>query len=452
MGQAVSNLYQSYAPRAMPKYRLLICGISGAGKTTILYRLASRKAEVITTIPTIGFNVETVRADAAELTAWDLGGRGGPRQLWKYYYQGTDGIVFVVDCNEDGYMMEASRDEFLRFINESEIKELPVLLLCNKQDLPNAKSPQQIVDFFGLDFRTLLERPILVQGCSATANDGLDEGINRLADYIFELKTGRKGRKSKELDESTRSSSTSASSSVASLDVSALSSKKNPTLQSFAPIQKSTQCPFAKAAKLWGGLLTTGTSISIEDQADCHVPSLIQFCEMIARGKPLDGFCIEIDDEMARTGDPEEFGQCVRRMLAAISAQDPSGEDVMKASYIHRPGWRFRFAKVDFFVTTFAPCYPKTSSRFGFGSDRAFILLQPEVSFLRHKLPADSAETNWEHPQTIRDKTRVAFKNAGRPYNIPETTAYPMVEHVVKPICDDGKNVVRWWTAPADHV
>lgn len=38
--------------------RILILGLDGAGKTTILYRL--QVGEVVTTIPTIGFNVEQV--------------------------------------------------------------------------------------------------------------------------------------------------------------------------------------------------------------------------------------------------------------------------------------------------------------------------------------------------------------------------------------------------------
>ena len=36
--------------------RILILGLDGAGKTTLLYRL--QVGEVVTTIPTIGFNVE----------------------------------------------------------------------------------------------------------------------------------------------------------------------------------------------------------------------------------------------------------------------------------------------------------------------------------------------------------------------------------------------------------
>mmetsp|Transcript_506 Transcript_506/g.832 ORF Transcript_506/g.832 Transcript_506/m.832 type:complete len:302 (+) Transcript_506:726-1631(+) len=297
--------------------------------------------------------------------------------------------------------------------------------------------------------KSLAQRPILVQGCSAKTNAGLDEGINRLADCILQAKSNRGSVKSIQgsLDDSTGTDSTLTLSRSSPLDTSsANASKDNETLQNFSSIKKSTECPFAKAAKLWGGLVSSPEASSIEAQAACHIPPLIEFCERIAEGKPLDGFCIEIDDRAATKGSPEEFGQCVRRMLLALSFKDPSGENVMASKYMDRPGWRFRFHSTDVFVTTFAPCYPETSSRYGFGSDKAFILLQPETSFLRHKLPADSPETDWENPRNIREKTRVAFKTAGRPYYIPESTSYPMVEHIVKPLCDDGKHVVRWWT------
>ncbi|CAI8019323.1 ADP-ribosylation factor [Geodia barretti] len=53
--------------------RVIMCGLDAAGKTTILYKL--KLGEVITTIPTIGFNVETVSYKNVSLTAWDVGGR-----------------------------------------------------------------------------------------------------------------------------------------------------------------------------------------------------------------------------------------------------------------------------------------------------------------------------------------------------------------------------------------
>ena len=42
--------------------RVLILGLDNAGKTTILYKL--QMGEVVTTVPTIGFNVETVQCAA----------------------------------------------------------------------------------------------------------------------------------------------------------------------------------------------------------------------------------------------------------------------------------------------------------------------------------------------------------------------------------------------------
>ena len=45
--------------------RMLFSGLDAAGKTTILYKM--KLGEVVTTIPTIGFNVETLMAFGAKL-------------------------------------------------------------------------------------------------------------------------------------------------------------------------------------------------------------------------------------------------------------------------------------------------------------------------------------------------------------------------------------------------
>lgn len=138
----------------------------------------------------------------------------------------------------------------------------------------------------------------------------------------------------------------------------------------------------------------------------------------------------------------------VRRVLTDLSDRDPAGEakSVMRANYIAQRGWHFRFGKASFFVTSFAPCYPNSSSRYAFNTSRAFVLLQPERSFLRHQLPPDTPDTNWEAPETIRDKTRSAFKTAGRPYLIPNSTRYAVAPHIVKPLHDTADApVVHWW-------
>lgn len=60
-------------------------GLDGAGKTTILYKL--KLGEVVSTIPTIGFNVETVEHDKISMTVWDVGGQAKIRALWRHYFQ-----------------------------------------------------------------------------------------------------------------------------------------------------------------------------------------------------------------------------------------------------------------------------------------------------------------------------------------------------------------------------
>jgi GTPase SAR1 family protein len=59
MGIVLSRLFESlFGSKEM---RILILGLDNAGKTTILYRLQNESDEAIQTIPTIGFNVETLQ-------------------------------------------------------------------------------------------------------------------------------------------------------------------------------------------------------------------------------------------------------------------------------------------------------------------------------------------------------------------------------------------------------
>eukprot|EP00658_Telonema_sp_P-2_P065978 TRINITY_DN55103_c0_g1_i4.p1 TRINITY_DN55103_c0_g1~~TRINITY_DN55103_c0_g1_i4.p1 ORF type:complete len:487 (+),score=79.64 TRINITY_DN55103_c0_g1_i4:236-1696(+) len=79
-----------------PGPRCLFLGADATGKTTALYLL--KLGEDVTTIPTIGFNTETidVRNTSCQLNVWDIGGQSKLRPLWRHYYQGTDALVYFV--------------------------------------------------------------------------------------------------------------------------------------------------------------------------------------------------------------------------------------------------------------------------------------------------------------------------------------------------------------------
>ena len=127
--------------------RILMVGLDAAGKTTILYKM--KLGDVVNTIPTIGFNVETVEYKNISFNVWDVGGQDKIRLLWKHYYQNTQGIIFVVDSNDRERMSEA-RDELMRMLGEEELKDAVLLVYANKQDLPGAMSCTEMTEALGL--------------------------------------------------------------------------------------------------------------------------------------------------------------------------------------------------------------------------------------------------------------------------------------------------------------
>ncbi|ETW36341.1 hypothetical protein PFTANZ_02963 [Plasmodium falciparum Tanzania (2000708)] len=169
MGLYVSRLFNRLFQKK--DVRILMVGLDAAGKTTILYKV--KLGEVVTTIPTIGFNVETVEFRNISFTVWDVGGQDKIRPLWRHYYSNTDGLIFVVDSNDreridDGkkikkwkdyillFFFNIAREELHRMINEEELKDAIILVFANKQDLPNAMSAAEVTE--KLHLNTIRER------------------------------------------------------------------------------------------------------------------------------------------------------------------------------------------------------------------------------------------------------------------------------------------------------
>ena len=141
MGLTISSvLNRLFGKRQM---RILMVGLDAAGKTTILYKL--KLGEIVTTIPTIGFNVETVEYKNICFTVWDVGGQDKIRPLWRHYFQNTQGLIFVVDSNDRERIIEAEK-ELHNMLQEEELREAVVLVFANKQDLPNAMNAAELTE------------------------------------------------------------------------------------------------------------------------------------------------------------------------------------------------------------------------------------------------------------------------------------------------------------------
>jgi small GTP-binding protein len=163
--------------------RIVMLGLDAAGKTTVLYKL--KLGEVVTTIPTVGFNVERVEYRNISFTVWDVGGQDKIRRLWRHYFLGTQGLVFVVDSS-DRDRVEDAREELMKVLGEVEMRDAALLVLANKQDLPNAMPAAELTEKLGLQgFRA---RRWYIQSTCATSGDGLYEGM----DWMSRVLSSRK--------------------------------------------------------------------------------------------------------------------------------------------------------------------------------------------------------------------------------------------------------------------
>ncbi|XP_042590556.1 ADP-ribosylation factor 4-like [Cyprinus carpio] len=177
----MGNYFTMIFSRPFPKnqIKLLMVGLDAAGKTTVLYKL--KLGEVVTTIPTIGFNVETVEYKNISFAVWDVGGQSKIRGLWKYYYQYTEGLIFVVDSS-DHDRIETAAEELKAMLAEDEMRDAVLLVLANKQDLPKAMPVHELTDRLGL--HTLRGRQWFVQATCAVQGSGLYEGLDWLSDQL----------------------------------------------------------------------------------------------------------------------------------------------------------------------------------------------------------------------------------------------------------------------------
>nr|XP_040571930.1 ADP-ribosylation factor-like protein 1 [Lepeophtheirus salmonis]ACO12098.1 GTP-binding ADP-ribosylation factor homolog 1 protein [Lepeophtheirus salmonis]ACO12644.1 GTP-binding ADP-ribosylation factor homolog 1 protein [Lepeophtheirus salmonis] len=180
MGGALSYFKSFFGSKEI---RILILGLDGAGKTTLLYRL--QVGEVVSTIPTIGFNVEQVVYDNVKFQVWDLGGQTSIRPYWRCYYSNTDAIIYVVD-SADRERIGISKGELISMLEEDELRNAILLVMANKQDMEGAMSLAEVHTALGLS--SLKDRTFQLFKTSVLKGEGLDESMKWLTNILQERK------------------------------------------------------------------------------------------------------------------------------------------------------------------------------------------------------------------------------------------------------------------------
>ncbi|CAE8587106.1 unnamed protein product [Polarella glacialis] len=137
--------------------------------------------EVVQTIPTIGFNVETVQYKNIKFQVWDLGGQTSIRPYWRCYYPNTNAIIYVVD-SADPDRIGDSKEELRLMLEEEELKSVTLLVLANKQDLPGAMSAAEVSESLGLT--AIRNRQWAIFQTSALKGSGINEGLDWLVSVL----------------------------------------------------------------------------------------------------------------------------------------------------------------------------------------------------------------------------------------------------------------------------
>eukprot|EP00092_Neocalanus_flemingeri_P083806 GFUD01105203.1.p1 GENE.GFUD01105203.1~~GFUD01105203.1.p1 ORF type:complete len:192 (-),score=65.83 GFUD01105203.1:43-618(-) len=182
---------------AKEDFHLVMIGLDGAGKTTALYRM--KLDQYLHTVPTIGFNCERVagtvgRSAGLTFLVWDVGGQEKIRPLWRSYTRCTDGIIFVLDC-ADHQALDEARMELHRTLQYQDNRDIPLLVLANKQDLPTAIREEEVIKIMGLN--SLNSSLWSVELTCSITGEGLDTGIEMMHAMIMKRKIMAKRNRNK---------------------------------------------------------------------------------------------------------------------------------------------------------------------------------------------------------------------------------------------------------------
>ncbi|KAK9484945.1 P-loop containing nucleoside triphosphate hydrolase protein [Lipomyces starkeyi] len=162
---------------------ITLLGLQNAGKTSLLRVLGGGEftseflAYESSSIPTIGFSMKRVRKGRVNIKCWDLGGQPRFRSMWERYCKGVNAILFIVD-SADPATLQIARMEFEALISKPSLEGIPVLVLGNKNDLPDAYDVDSVIDIMNL--KAVDDREVSCYSISAKERTNVDAVLSWL--------------------------------------------------------------------------------------------------------------------------------------------------------------------------------------------------------------------------------------------------------------------------------
>lgn len=127
--------------------RVLLLGLNDAGKTSIVNQICvangDEKSYTAPPKPTEGSCIYRIKRGNLFYNIWDIGGSDSTRKYWSAFLQDTDLLMFVVDASDVNKLSSAA---FIlkQLLSDARMDDVPILVIANKQDSPNALKPDEV--------------------------------------------------------------------------------------------------------------------------------------------------------------------------------------------------------------------------------------------------------------------------------------------------------------------
>ncbi|XP_054786360.1 ADP-ribosylation factor-like protein 8a isoform X1 [Prosopis cineraria] len=158
---------------------LSLIGLQNAGKTSLVNAIATGGYSE-DMIPTVGFNMRKVTKGNVTIKLWDLGGQPRFRSMWERYCRAVSVIVYVVDA-ADHENLPVSKGELHDLLSKPSLNGIPVLVVGNKIDKPEALSQQDLTEQMGL--KSLANREVCCFMVSCKNSTNIDTVVDWLVKY-----------------------------------------------------------------------------------------------------------------------------------------------------------------------------------------------------------------------------------------------------------------------------
>merc|ERR1712021_70708 len=158
---------------------ITLVGLQNAGKSTLVQVIADGSFQE-DMIPTVGFNMRKFSKGKVQIKMWDLGGQPRFRGMWERYCANVSAIVYVVDA-ADHKNVDISREELHELIAKPSLKNIPLPVLGNKRDLPEALPENAIIE--RMQLKDITDREVGFYTISAKNQDNIETTIDWLIQH-----------------------------------------------------------------------------------------------------------------------------------------------------------------------------------------------------------------------------------------------------------------------------